>query len=198
MFFPWQGGQLKISKGCGTVLISIFLLTIAFLEFLFMAPGLLMAQLLYFSDQPEKVDVIIALGSEPERAGYAARLCGLGFSDTIIMTGWGSSVDRMAERAIREGVRKQDLILEKESISTYQNALYSKKIVLRNGFRSAIVVSSPYHMRRVKMVFDRVYRNSGVKLLYCPTGPLDGKTLNKRLARRECVKLIYYWFRYWR
>jgi uncharacterized SAM-binding protein YcdF (DUF218 family) len=172
-------------------------LTIAFLEFLFMAPGLLMAKFLYLSDPPEKVDVIIALGSEPERAGYAAHLYGLGFSDTIIITGWGSSVDRMAERAAREGVHKQDLILEKESISTYQNALYSKKIVLRNGFRSAIVVSSPYHMRRAKMVFDRVYRNSGVKLLYCPTGPLNGKTLDKKLARMEFVKLVYYWFRYW-
>ncbi|HAU32748.1 MAG: hypothetical protein XD78_1387 [Desulfotomaculum sp. 46_296] len=189
--------RLKISKGCGVILISVFLLTIAFLEFLYMAPGLLMSQLLYFSDQPEKVDVIIALGSEPARAGCAARLYGLGFSNTIIITGWGSSVDRMAERAVQEDAERQDLILEKESISTYQNALYSKKIVLKKNYSSAIVVSSPYHMRRVKMVFDRVYRNSGVKLLYCPTGPLDGKTIDKRTARTECVKLIYYWFRYW-
>jgi len=191
------GRRLKISKGCGAVLVSIFLLTIAFLEFLYMAPGLLMAKLFYYSDQPEKVDVIIALGSEPVRAEYAARLCGLGFSDTIIITGRGSSVDKMAEKAILKGVEKQDLILEKESISTYQNALYSKKIVLEKNYRSAIVVSSPYHMRRSKMVFDRVYRNSGVKLLYCPTGPLNGKTLDKKTARKECVKLIYYWFRYW-
>ncbi|HAG12079.1 MAG TPA: hypothetical protein DCK76_12105 [Desulfotomaculum sp.] len=162
-----------------------------------MAPGLLMERLLFFSDPPEKVDVLIALGSEPERAGYAAYLYELGFSDTIIITGWGSSVDKMAERAAREGAKGQDLILEKESISTYQNALYSKKIILQKGYKSAIVVSSPYHMRRTKMVFDRVYRNSGVKLLYCPTGLLDGKTLNKRVARTECVKLVYYWFRYW-
>ena len=191
------GRRLKISKGCGIVLTSVFLLTIAFLELIYVAPGPLMAKLLYFSDPPEKVDVIIALGSKPERAGYAAYLYGLGFSDTIIITGWGTSVDRMAERAVREGVEKQDLILEKESISTYQNALYSKKIVLKKGYKSAIIVSSPYHMRRSKMVFDRVYRNSGVKLLYCPTGPLNSKTLNKRLARMECVKLVYYWFRYW-
>ena len=73
----------------------------------------------------------------------------------------------------------------------------------RKGFHSAIVVSSPYHMRRVKMIFSKIYRDSGIELQYSPvrdswfnvekwwTRERELVTINN-----EYIKLIFYLLKY--
>lgn len=67
----------------------------------------------------------------------------------------------------------QDAILtENEALSTYQNAELTLPIMQQQGFTSAIVVSLDFHMRRVKFIFDHVYKNSGIKLTYVSANSL--------------------------
>ncbi|BAF59279.1 MAG: YdcF family protein [Pelotomaculum sp.] len=148
--------------------------------------------------------MIIALGGDSERELYAAELYRRGLAPRIIMSGCGSAAKQMAMKAAAAGVGEQDIIVENKSGSTYQNALYTKDIVLSRGFKSAIVVTSPYHMRRARLVFERVFRNTGVKLFYCAAKNsgfnADGRCSSKadrQITLREWIKLVYYWFRYW-
>ncbi|MFX4263318.1 YdcF family protein [Pelotomaculum propionicicum] len=157
---------------------------------------------LVISEDPRTSDVIIALSGGPGRDIYAAELYKAGLSRRIIMSGISPSAGQMAERAVVMGVKREDIILEERSVSTFQNALFTREIMVGKGFQSAIVVSSPYHMRRTKMVFERVFKGSGVRLIYCAAPPgLDINTpLGAEYARRtvimEYIKLLYYWARY--
>lgn len=167
-------------------------------------PWPLLAKMLVVDDRPEKVDVLIVLAGDSEREGYAAELYRLGLAPYIIMSGCGASARQMARVAVTKGVPEKSILIEEESVSTYQNAVYSRELVLKHQFKSAIVVTSPYHMRRTKLVFKRVFRNTGVKLLYSATKDsgfnVDGQCkseIDRQIVRREYMKLLYYWFRYW-
>jgi len=165
-------------------------------------PWPLLAKLLVVDDRPEKVDVLIVLAGDSERDLYAVQLYKLGLAPKIIMSGCGGG--QMAKRAVNTGVRERDILIDDKSENTYQNAVYSRDIVVAQNFKSAIVVTSPYHMRRTKLVFGRVFRKTGVKLLYCSTKDsgfnVDGQCksdIDRQIVRREYIKLIYYWFKYW-
>ncbi|OPY58747.1 MAG: hypothetical protein A4E55_00621 [Pelotomaculum sp. PtaU1.Bin035] len=165
-------------------------------------PWPLLAKLLVVDDKLVKADVLIVLSGDSERDLYAAQLYKLGLAPKIIMSGIGGG--QMAKRAVSAGVREQDILIDDKSENTYKNAVYSRDIVAAQNFKSAIIVSSPYHMRRSELVFGRVFKNTGVKLLYCSTVGsgfnVDGQCksdIDRQIVMREYIKLIYYWFRYW-
>jgi len=163
-----------------------------------------LASFLLVDEDLKQSDVVVALGGGSERAVHAAELCLNGLAPRIIMTGCGSSAGKMAQLASDKGVAPQDIIIEGKARSTYENALFSREIILMEGCRSAIIVTSPYHTRRTKLVFDRVFKDTNVKLLYS-AAPGSGFNVDgscsaandRRLVRREYLKLVYYWFRYW-
>lgn len=172
--------------------------------FLMKFPWSVLGKFLVVHDAPEPADVIVVLGGNHERELYAAELYRQGLAPRIIMTGCGPFAGQMAQIAVEAGVDNKDIIVESKSESTYDNARYSRDIVLEHHFNTAIVVSSPYHMRRSKLVFERVFNRSGVKLLYCPAKKpnfdADNQSISKEDRRRigrEYVKIVYYWLRYW-
>ena len=167
-------------------------------------PWSLLAKFLVVDETIEPADVLIVLGGNTERELYAAELYKQGLAPKIIMTSCGRFAQQMAARAIKAGVDDKAIIIENKSGSTYDNARYSKDLVLEHNFKSAIVVSSPYHMRRSKLVFERVFKHSGIKLIYCAAKKSDfnsdgqcSSENDRRVVKNECIKLIYYWFRYW-
>lgn len=193
--------RINIKIWCVAILLCFLLGVIITLIY---PPWSLLASLLVVQDRLTKVDVLVTLGGDSERELYAAELYRQGLAPKIIMSGCGSSASKMAKRAVKTGVNAGDVILEERAESTYENALYSKNIISAQDFKSAIIVSSPYHMRRTKLVFERVFKNTGVKLLYSPTKDsgfnVDGLCKSERdraIVKREYIKLIYYWFRYW-
>ena len=72
----------------------------------------------------------------------------------------------MKEHAVKLGVPEKAIILEDKADNTYENIIFSKKLVKEQKFQSAIVVSSNYHMRRVRMLFDREYKDTNLALTY--------------------------------
>lgn len=124
-------------------------------------------------DLPQKSDVIVILaGDKGFRTERGIELYEAGYAPYIIVSGGPlymntTYADLMKNHIIEHGIPADVVIKESRSDSTYQNALYSKEIMKKKGFKSAIIVSSSYHMRRVKMVFDRAFKNTGIKLVYC-------------------------------
>jgi uncharacterized SAM-binding protein YcdF (DUF218 family) len=158
---------------------------------------------LIISEQPRASDAIIVLSGSSERDVYAADLYNLGISRVIIMSGCGQTTENMTARAVKKGVKSEDIIREQKAVSTYENAVFTREVMHENGFRSALVVSSPFHMRRSRLVFERVYKNTGISLTYCAVPPtLSSDTQQdpavfRRSVMVEYAKLLYYWFRYW-
>ena len=54
----------------------------------------------------------------------------------------------MASYAISLGVKKEDILIEGQSRSTYHNLMYSRDIMQINGLKNALVVTNSWHLRK--------------------------------------------------
>lgn len=65
--------------------------------------------------------------------------------------------EKMKMLAIQEGVREEDLYLEKNSRDTVGDAYFTiKNVAIPKGFKSLLIVSSDYHLERAKVVFEKI------------------------------------------
>lgn len=136
-----------------------------------------------------QVDVIIVLGgtlSPPlppresfdlsgatDRVRYGARLYLADKADSILLAGGevfpqqGVEVESfyMAKLLQEWGVPTSAILVEGRSRNTYENALYSKEIMVDNGFKKALLVTSALHMPRALAVF----RSAGIDAIAAPT-----------------------------
>jgi hypothetical protein len=83
---------------------------------------------------------------------------------------------------------------------THIEILEAKKMMKDRGLDSAIMVSSPYHMKRIKMICENTFGEQARGLSYVPTRFENAPTSARRLqwknwvfVAREYVKIC--WFR---
>jgi hypothetical protein len=83
---------------------------------------------------------------------------------------------------------------------THVEMLAAKELMDAAGIRSANLVSSPYHMRRVKIIADRVFGEAAYRLAFVPTAyekPATGFWLASPWDRNwvlpEGVKILWFW-----
>lgn len=137
---------------------------------------------LVVEDRIQKSDAIIVLsGDRGERVEKAAELYHQGYGKYFVISGGTvyndvTAAQLMKEHALQLGIPKKSIILEDRADSTYENADFTKQVIKSYPIHSAIVVSSNYHMKRVKMIFDRDFKNTDMKLFY--TGAKD-RNFNK-------------------
>lgn len=120
----------------------------------------------------QKRDVIIALGYPAKKDGSmspilreriikAAELYHEGIAGVIICTGAAVAnnyveADVMAQALIELGVSDSSIIREKQAKSTYENLVNSKKIMQDRGLKTAVIVSSPWHLRKASSYAYRI------------------------------------------
>ena len=128
---------------------------------------------LVVNQAPSKVNAIIVLGGGPiERIHKGVQLYEAGYARWMILSGgvlasrFLDQAQLMQRQAITMGVPGSAILEDNRSTTTYQNALDTKQIMTRHHFKSALVVSSNFHMRRVALVFSLVYRGSGIRLRF--------------------------------
>ncbi|MEK4039052.1 YdcF family protein [Paenibacillus sp. FSL L8-0493] len=124
---------------------------------------------LALTESPKQSDVIIVLSGGQGRVEKAAELYKAGYAPYIILSNAKESTSKsgdMVQNAIALGIPKDVIYTENAAKSTHQNAKYTLPIMKEYGFKSAIVVSSDFHMRRVKFLFGRVYKKSEIELTY--------------------------------
>ncbi|AXI10459.1 YdcF family protein [Oceanobacillus zhaokaii] len=153
-------------------------------------------EFLIVNEKPKKVDAIIVLSGGPGRLEKAVELFKGGYAEYMMLSNsnvQGTSV----QEAVEMGIPKNRIITEDYATSTYTNALYTKEEMEKNNLKSAIVVSSDFHMRRSKLVFQRLYKDTGIELTYIASPYLERTWLTEKSEReivfREWTKLIGYW-----
>ena len=158
-------------------------------------------------EKPEKSDVIITLGgSNIIRTDYSVRLFKEGYSKHLLLSGGiiGNGDNRthaevMYKEAKRLRVPDADIIIEDESKSTYQNALYTKTALINLHYKSAIIVTSNYHMKRARLVFKKVFNGTGIDLRFSISDDKNFKPNNwwtdaysRKIVITEYAKLLGY------
>jgi uncharacterized SAM-binding protein YcdF (DUF218 family) len=56
------------------------------------------------------------------------------------------------------GIPRNKIILEEKSRNTFENAKYSIELCIKNDFRTPIVVTSAYHMKRSLLSFNKLQK----------------------------------------
>jgi len=118
---------------------------------------------LYFEGKAKK---ILVSGGDPEKMGVAEAMV-------------------MAQEARRLNISTQDIIMEKRSHRTHEQAGEIKKIAESQRWKSLILVTSFSHMKRSLMAFER----AGFKVYPAPADPYE-KYVDDPLGRLRLFKLI--------
>lgn len=102
------------------------------------------------------------------------------------------------------GVSKDDLLVEAQSWDTDENAYFSNKICQKQGFNSPILLSSPYHIKRAKMLFHHhglsvtpypayLHAKESEPFTWRDMLPQYYHFANSAKALREYLGISYYW-----
>jgi uncharacterized SAM-binding protein YcdF (DUF218 family) len=159
-----------------------------------------MGNFLIINEMPQKSDVIIILaGDYGERVAYGGKLYLSGYADKVLLSGNDSG---MKQQALSQGIPESAILLEDQSRTTFENAKYSFKIVQAQGFKSVIVVTSPYHTRRASIIFTQFFR--GIFLTICPVPYNPAMTRNwgkdgysTQFVVSEYLKLVWHYLLEW-
>ena len=120
---------------------------------------------LNYADPPTKTDaVVLFVGPDVTREKEANKLLDAGYADVLIVPAYGH-IYRKADRQSLP-VRIDSSNVKNSSIASkypsfYENThiemLEAKRIMDHFGYKKANFVSSPYHMRRIKLMTDHVF-----------------------------------------
>ncbi|OZQ61796.1 hypothetical protein CA600_24190 [Paenibacillus sp. VTT E-133280] len=143
---------------------------IIFICLLLLITGFVTAgRFLSLTESPKQADVIIVLSGGQGRVEKAVELYKSGYAPYIILSNAKEITSRsgdMLQTALNLGIPQDAIYTENAAESTYQNAEFTLPIMKEHDLQSAIVVSSDFHMRRVKLLYDRVYKKSEIELTY--------------------------------
>lgn len=135
-----------------------------------------------------------------ERYQYGLKLFQKNYSKYLLLSGGNlkgtpSEAEEMAEMAITDGFPNESIIIEGNSETTWENALFVKRLLLERHLNSVILVTSPYHMLRAKTMFNDL----GINVIAAPVPDSEFNfslgTENLRIAKLillEYVKLALY------
>ena len=120
--------------------------------------------------QEKQFDVLIVLGTPAkadgspspelrERIDEGVREYHAGVAPHLIMTGAAAhnhfvEGQVMADYAAGEGVPRSAILVEDKAKDTVQNIWFSHAIMQSNGWHSAEVISSPYHLPRTALILQ--------------------------------------------
>jgi uncharacterized SAM-binding protein YcdF (DUF218 family) len=118
---------------------------------------------------------MIDLAEQGDRIIYGAKLYKMEKAPLILVSGgripWKDSLnerseaDDMASLLLMLGIPESAIVKEGESYNTYDNAVYSRKILTEKGINQIILVTSALHMPRSVKIFEK----QGFEVIPAPT-----------------------------
>lgn len=183
----------------------IIFVIVSFLLLLYTPLLEFLAAPLIVQDNPRRAEAIIVLSggwestdrlgkSTMERYNYAIRLFQDRYAPLLIFSGGNlenrpAEADQMAEMALSDGFPYDAVISENSSSTTWENVLFTKKILKEKNVGHIILVTSPYHMRRAKMMFEA----KGIKVIALPVPNSELYTAkgSRRLTLAKVVLFEY-------
>jgi uncharacterized SAM-binding protein YcdF (DUF218 family) len=132
---------------------------------------------LIVSDPIHRADVLVPLAGDPARVRYAAQMVNRGDAQWLLITNmahaWNDPANVYSTRTSREageyGVSPERIFVAGQPVSTtYEEALVIRDFVEDFEWQSLIVVTSPSHTRRSRIIFRDVFQGSNVEVMIVP------------------------------
>ncbi len=167
---------------------------------------------LKISEPPESADCIAVFAGGvgesgkagqgyEERVKRAVELYNNGFAEKIIFSSGYlyqfKEAEIMKALAVSLGIPGEDIILEEKANSTFGNVKRTINIMKEHNWNSALIVSSPYNMRRASLVFQKMGKTKDIvytPILYSRYYNRDGgvKLRHIRGILHEYLGILYY------
>lgn len=168
-------------------------------------------------DKLQKSDAIFVLGGNVfDRSTHSVYLYQNNFSDTIIPVG-----ESVAKILLSTDNQKPDAVLSKSyminKLNTPKNAIKTiikgtstkeeadeiLKYSINNNYKKIIIVSDKFHLRRVKSIFNKTFKDSNIDVFIsgAPSSSyIENYWWNYEdgliMVNNEYVKLVYYMIKY--
>ena len=169
-----------------------------------------LGRFLVVSDDLEKSDAIVVFsGDNGVRTEVGVELLKEGYGEYLILSGGKvyddvTMAELMKNHAIKLGVDENKILIDDKSLTTYENAEFTKEIMEENNFNSLIVVTSDYHTRRSKLTMEKSLEDTlidgqNVEVIVTPSKEEELKIKwwtsgnSILLIISEYLKLIGYW-----
>lgn len=135
------------------------------------------------TDKPVKsAAIVLLLGSNfTLRKEKTFKLIEEGYARHLIIPAYGKVADAgpLSNQGTRVNQKPDPSLVRGRPVSlphypkhfedTHIEILEAKKLMDKAGFKSAIFVSSPYHMRRISIIAGKVFGNNGYRLIFVPS-----------------------------
>lgn len=194
---------------------------------LFYTPLLwVVAEPLRMAEPPRFADVIVVFAGgtgesgQPgqgyeERVAWAADLYRQRYARRLLFSSGFTYAFRepevMRALAVSLGVPAEAIVLEAQSTSTFENVTKTNGVLNQHGWTTALLVSSPYHMRRARLVWRRVAPEKQITPVPIPVSRFfrhgqdeagrptwrQATVRQLRAVAHEYAAIVYYWFRGW-
>ncbi|MBI5903675.1 MAG: YdcF family protein [Deltaproteobacteria bacterium] len=106
-----------------------------------------------------RADAIVVLTGGKGRVETGLLLLKKGRANMLVLSGVNidSDLDAIFQRALAHDAHERDeILLEKASRNTYENAVEVRRIMEERGLKAIILVTSWYHMKRALFIFRRM------------------------------------------
>lgn len=153
---------------------------------------------------PETASARIDAAAALYRTGHAPRIVLSGAA----LDGSISEAEMMARNLRQHDIPEAALILESNSYTTYENAVYTRRLLQEHNIKQVLLVTSALHMPRSMAAF----RKQGINAIAAPARPQivvpgdpsfsfwqpDARALSaSRSIIKEYAGLLVYWLRGW-
>ena len=176
-----------------------------------------MAEPLRVAEAPHPCDAIVAFAGGvgesgqagqgyEERVEYAVSLYRQGYAPVLFFSSGFhyafAEAQLMKTLAVSLRVPPAAIILEELASNTHDNVRFSAAFLRSRGYRSALVVSSPYNMRRATLVWRKEAPDIAATWVPIPYSHFFGD--HRRVALKhllailhEYLGILYYWWKGW-
>lgn len=161
---------------------------------------------------PRPAELMVVLGGDSgDRALTARRLYAARMAPRVLLTGMDTNPSELrpllmhwrAHFLVSAGVPQEQLLFDAVSGNSWEEAVNTRKLMEARGWRTVLVVSDPYHMRRLSWIWRRVFDGSGLEVSLVASSPQFWKPgswwRDERSAQAvmmETIKLGYYLVKY--
>lgn len=205
----------------GRLLLIILIVIISACSFLFVFSNPVLKFLasgLVVNQQIVKSDAVLVLGGgSPSRVLEAVDIINEGYANKVLITRGGKpeGADYLKSRDInfpeeadlnkfvaqKLGINKNDMVLIPERVySTKEEAEVIKEFALTNNYKSIVITTSKSHSRRALLIFQKVFKNTGIKITIKPSKydgfDPEGLDKNKNYWKEvvlEYQKMLYFY-----
>ena len=159
---------------------------------------------LTYADKPLRSDALVLFVGLDNKARQedANRLMSEGYARYLFIPAYGR-ITEAASLSSPAGAKKAnpELIISglkprRYFENTHVEVLEAKRMLKQYGLKSAIFVSSPDHMRRIRIIAERIFSEEAVKIVFVPIrvepAHQDPMLSDYRRMGKEYVKIIWF------